>query len=115
MEATRECTLAGALEELGCRVAGVYGIDAALDRLRSEDPGLIVAWGHMTPALCRDLRRWTAAPLLVLLPQGNSTDAMEMLDAGADDCQPAGIGRLEAVMRVRILLQRSQAGAPEET
>jgi two-component system KDP operon response regulator KdpE len=54
----------------------------------------------------RDLRTWSAVPVIVLSARVNETDKIEALDAGADDylTKPFGVGELLA--RVRAILRR---------
>lgn len=55
----------------------------------------------------RQLRRWSAIPVLVLSARGDEAQKIAALDAGADDylTKPFGIGELLA--RVRALMRRS--------
>jgi two-component system KDP operon response regulator KdpE len=54
----------------------------------------------------RDLRTWSAVPVIVLSARSEETDKIEALDAGADDylTKPFGVGELLA--RVRAVLRR---------
>ena len=56
----------------------------------------------------RDLRNWSAVPILVLSARSAEQDKIEALDTGADDylTKPFGVGELRA--RVRALLRRQQ-------
>ena len=56
----------------------------------------------------RELRVWSAVPVLVLSARTDESDKIAALDAGADDylTKPFGIGELRA--RVRAMLRRSQ-------
>jgi two-component system KDP operon response regulator KdpE len=56
--------------------------------------------------LLRDLRTWSAVPVIVLSARVDETDKIEALDAGADDylTKPFGVGELLA--RVRAVLRR---------
>lgn len=57
----------------------------------------------------RDLRTWSAVPVIVLSARVEETDKIEALDAGADDylTKPFGVGELLA--RVRAVLRRKVA------
>lgn len=59
-------------------------------------------------AFIRDLRNWSAVPILVLSARLAEQDKIAALDAGADDylTKPFGVGELRA--RVRALLRRHQ-------
>ena len=59
----------------------------------------------------RDLRTWTALPIIVLSARTQETDKIDALDAGADDylIKPFGVGELLARIRV-VLRRRATAG-----
>jgi len=54
----------------------------------------------------RDIRAWTALPIIVLSARTQESDKIDALDAGADDylTKPFGVGELMA--RVRVVLRR---------
>jgi two-component system KDP operon response regulator KdpE len=66
----------------------------------------------------RDVRGWSAVPIVVLSARADEADKIAALDAGADDylTKPFGVGELLA--RVRANLRRPRAagadGAPDE-
>ncbi|HKB82948.1 MAG TPA: two-component system response regulator KdpE [Burkholderiales bacterium] len=59
----------------------------------------------------RELRTWSALPVIVLSARTDEVDKIEALDAGADDylTKPFGVGELLA--RVRAALRRRATGA----
>lgn len=59
----------------------------------------------------RDLRAWSAMPVIVLSARTGESDKIGALDAGADDylTKPFGVGELLA--RVRVALRRVASGA----
>lgn len=61
--------------------------------------------------VCRELRSWSTAPILVLSVLVREFEKIEALDNGADDyiTKPYSVGELLA--RVRALLRRTLAGA----
>jgi two-component system KDP operon response regulator KdpE len=61
----------------------------------------------------RDVRSWSAVPIVVLSARSNEGDKIAALDAGADDylTKPFGVGELLA--RVRANLRRPRAGSAE--
>ena len=63
----------------------------------------------------RDLRQWSAMPIVVLSARSDEQDKIEALDAGADDflTKPFGIGELLA--RVRVALRRHSSTQPQAT
>jgi two-component system KDP operon response regulator KdpE len=56
--------------------------------------------------VCRELRRWTTAPVLVLSAVGDEQEKVAALDAGADDYVTKPFGVDELLARVRAALRR---------
>ncbi|CAM5182674.1 Two-component system KDP operon response regulator KdpE OS=Castellaniella defragrans OX=75697 GN=HNR28_003255 PE=4 SV=1 [Castellaniella defragrans] len=61
--------------------------------------------------LIRELRSWTASPILVLSAREREEEKVEALDAGADDYLVKPFGVPELIARIGALLRRSQAMA----
>jgi two-component system KDP operon response regulator KdpE len=63
--------------------------------------------------LIRDVRGWSAVPIIVLSARSDEADKIAALDAGADDylTKPFGVGELLA--RVRANLRRPRAASAE--
>ena len=61
----------------------------------------------------RDVRSWSAVPIVVLSARTDEADKITALDAGADDylTKPFGVGELLA--RVRANLRRPRAASPD--
>jgi two-component system, OmpR family, KDP operon response regulator KdpE len=57
--------------------------------------------------VCRELRSWSSAPILVLSVVGDETEKVAALDAGADDYVQKPFGIDELLARLRALLRRS--------
>ena len=57
--------------------------------------------------MCRELRQWSEAPIIVISAVGDEDEKIAALDAGADDyvTKPFAIGELLA--RLRAALRRS--------
>ncbi len=62
--------------------------------------------------VCRELRTWLEAPVIVLSAVGEERDKVEALDAGADDYVTKPFGIDELLARLRAALRR--AAAPGE-
>jgi two-component system KDP operon response regulator KdpE len=60
--------------------------------------------------VCRELRAWSAAPILVLSAVGDEDEKVAALDAGADDYVTKPFGTDELLARLRAALRRT---APE--
>lgn len=89
------------------------GIDAAA----TEQPAMVVLdLGLPDRAgleVCREIRRWSDAPILVLSARHQDTEKAALLDAGADDYVTKPFSTVELVARVRVQLRRARsASAP---
>ena len=110
------------LEELGATVYEAATGRDALDLAAARGPDLVVLDLGLPDmdgiAVCRELRTWSPAPVLVLSARHSEQEKIRLLDAGADDylTKPFGPGELAA--RVRAQLRRANmraAGASELT
>jgi two-component system KDP operon response regulator KdpE len=61
--------------------------------------------------VCRELRSWTQAPILILSVVGDEREKVEALDAGADDYVTKPFGVDELLARLRAALRRTAAPA----
>jgi two-component system KDP operon response regulator KdpE len=59
--------------------------------------------------VCRELRRWSSMPILVLSAVGDEQEKVAALDAGADDYVTKPFGMDELLARLRAALRRSSA------
>jgi two-component system KDP operon response regulator KdpE len=63
--------------------------------------------------VCRELRTWSAAPVIVLSAVGEERQKIAALDAGADDYVTKPVGIDELLARLRAVLRRTApAGEP---
>lgn len=105
--------------EVGVRVVeaatAVEGIDAAA----AELPALVVLDLGLPdrPGLdvCREIRRWSMSPILVLSARHQDTEKVALLDAGADDYLTKPFSTVEFVARVRAQLRRARAVSATST
>jgi two-component system KDP operon response regulator KdpE len=64
-------------------------------------------------AVCRELRRWSTAPVIVLSVVGDQQEKVAALDAGADDYVTKPFGMEELLARLRAALRRAtNSGEP---
>jgi len=59
--------------------------------------------------VCRELRSWMTAPILILSVRANEADKIEALDEGADDYLTKPFSAGELLARIRALLRRAAA------
>lgn len=94
----------------GFQVSVAYDGHEALQQARSCGPDLIIL-DLMLPyvdglEVCRQLRRETAVPILVLTAKDSEHDRILGLDLGADDYVTKPFSPRELVARVRAILRR---------
>ena len=83
------------------------GVDAAA----AERPDLVVLDLGLPDAsgvqVCREIRKWSSAPILVLSARHSDREKVTLLDAGADDYITKPFSTPELVARVRAQLRRA--------
>ncbi|WP_436857085.1 two-component system response regulator KdpE [Citrobacter tructae] len=107
--------LRAALEGDGLRVHEADTLQRGLLEAATRKPDLIILDLGLPDGdgldFIRDLRQWSAVPVIVLSARSEESDKIAALDAGADDylSKPFGIGELQA--RLRVALRRHSATA----
>jgi two-component system, OmpR family, KDP operon response regulator KdpE len=97
---------------------GVAGrvVDAAtgregIDLAAAERPVLIILDLGLPDisgaAVCREIRAWCSAPIIVLSARHSDTEKVAMLDAGADDYVTKPFSTVELQARVRAQIRRA--------
>ncbi len=84
-----------------------------LEKLRKEDPDLVIL-DVMLPdqdgfEVCRNIRKTSAVPVIMLTARGEVTDRIVGLEIGADDYLPKPFEPRELVARIQNVLRRSGA------
>ena len=106
-----------ALEADGYRVFEAEAVKRGIIEAGTRKPDLIVLDLGLPDGdgieLVRDVRGWSAVPIIVLSARVDETDKVAALDAGADDylVKPFGVGELLA--RVRVALRRRARGGDD--
>jgi two-component system, OmpR family, KDP operon response regulator KdpE len=106
-----------ALETVGWQVFEAETIRQGLVESGTRNPDLVILDLGLPDGdgvdFIRDLRTWSATPIVVLSARIHESDKIKALDAGADDylTKPFGVGELLA--RVRAVLRRNVRGGAE--
>jgi len=103
------------LERDGYRVIAAYDGRSALDSARSNSPDLIIL-DLMLPEIsgwdvCRELRRESEVPIIMLTARDDTTDKIIGLELGADDYVTKPFDPKEIISRVRAVLRRGKGNA----
>ncbi len=99
------------LEREGYQVVEAYDGRLALEAFKRESPNLIIL-DVMLPGLdglevCREIRRSSEVPIIMLTARDEDTDKLVGLELGADDYITKPFSPRELVARVRAVLRRS--------
>ena len=93
--------------------------ESALDLFRDFRPDLVITDLSMPEMsgidLCREIRKTSAVPIIVLSVRGEEQTKVEALDAGADDYITKPFGMNELLARVRAALRRGVETKPTES
>jgi two-component system, OmpR family, KDP operon response regulator KdpE len=93
--------------------------ETALDTFKDFHPDLVITDLQMPEingiVLCREIRKLSAVPIIVLSVKGEEKTKVEALDAGADDYITKPFGMDELLARVRAALRRAPGEKKEET
>ncbi len=106
-----------ALEAEGWQVHEADTLRAGLSQAGTRKPDVLILDLGLPDGdgldLLRDVRGWSAVPIIVLSARSDELDKIAALDAGADDylTKPFGVGELLA--RVRANLRRPRAAGGE--
>ena len=104
-----------ALEADHARVLEAASGREGLDLAAAERPELIVldlGLPDMPGAdVCRDIRGWSAAPIVVLSARHSDTEKAALLDLGADDYVTKPFSTIELQARIRSHLRRAALSA----
>lgn len=106
-------SLSGYFESEGMEVVYAASGEDALERLREEKPNLIIL-DIMLPGMsgmdvCREIRKTSEVPIIMLSAKGDELDRILGLELGADDYVTKPFSPREVVVRAKKLLKRSLA------
>jgi DNA-binding response OmpR family regulator len=111
-EAALRDTIGYNLRRAGHEVLAVSDGEAALSAARESDPELVVL-DIMLPTIdgfevCRNIRRTSAVPILILTARDEEIDRVVGLEIGADDYLTKPFSMRELLARVKALLRRRE-------
>lgn len=102
-----------AFDEMGHEVAEAATAAEGIDLVASKRPALVILDLGLPDRdgleVCRDLRTFTAVPIIVLSARHSDREKEALLDAGADDYVTKPFSTLELKARVRAQLRRAAA------
>jgi len=109
--------VARALEREGCTVFEAGSVERGLIEAASRRPDLMILDLGLPDGdgvdLLRQLRGWSAIPVIILSARTDETDKIEALDAGADDSLIKPFSTGELLARIRAHLRRGSGPAQE--
>ena len=102
------------LSREGWHVLSARDGDEAL-KIAEKDPPDLVLLDMMLPDMdgfevCRQLRRWSQVPIIVLSSRIDTADKVKCLNLGADDYITMPFGSEELIARIRAVLRRNHVG-----
>ncbi len=92
--------------------------DAGLDAVGSEGPNLVVLEADLPDLdgfrVCREIRRFSDVPIIMLTERDKEADIVRGLDVGADDYIVKPLDSIVFVARVKAVLRRADLTTPFE-
>jgi two-component system, OmpR family, response regulator RegX3 len=109
--------LAAALEREGFAAEVAGTVAEALEAAERLQPDLVLL-DVMLPDgsgfdVCRELRRRSKVPIIMLTARGEEADRVIGLELGADDYVVKPFSAREVIARIRAVLRRAETGPPE--
>jgi two-component system KDP operon response regulator KdpE len=106
------------LEAEGYRVFEAENLQRGLIEAGTRKPDLVILDLGLPDGdgkdFIRDVRAWSAMPIVVLSARSEEHDKVEALDAGADDYLTKPFGVAELMARVRAAMRRRARGGGEQ-
>lgn len=111
-------TLGVYLDNEGFRHSSAFDGNQALQMAQTESPDLILL-DVMMPGMtgtdvCREIRKTSAVPIIMLTAKGEEIDRVLGLEFGADDYLVKPFSARELIARIKAVLRRSNAAPVQE-
>jgi len=107
------------LRKEGFQTATAGDAEQCLDSVRTFQPDLIILDVMLPSAsgfdICRELRRHSDVPIIMLTARADETDRVVGLEIGADDYIVKPFSMRELVARVKTILRRTGSSAETQT
>jgi two-component system KDP operon response regulator KdpE len=108
--------LTASLKARGYRVVATSTGQEGLDRSATEDPAVVILDLGLPDLdgieVCRRMREWSRAPILVVTADGAEDRKIRALDEGADDYVTKPFSMPELLARLRVAIRHSRALGP---
>ena len=106
-------------EQAGFDVLSAYDGPTGLEMALAEDPDLVIL-DLMLPGMdgldvCREIRRGSEVPIIMLTARVEEADTLNGLELGADDYITKPFSPRELVARARAVLRRVRAASPSRS
>jgi len=107
------------LEKAHYQVITAHDGEAALELARESKPDLVLL-DLMLPKVdgldvCRELRKTSQVPIIMVTARGEETDRVIGLELGADDYLTKPFSMRELLARIKAVLRRNQSGEGDES
>lgn len=106
-------------KRFGINLVCALDADEGFRKLHREDPDLVLL-DVMLPGkdgfeICREIRKGSSIPIIMLTARGDVIDRVSGLELGADDYIGKPFEPRELVARVQATLRRSESSGPSQT
>jgi len=107
------------LKDFGFHIAAALNGADGLKKVKSSQPDLVVL-DLMMPGLdglevCREIRKDSTVPIIMLTARGEESDVVAGLEVGADDYLTKPFSLRELAARIKAALRRTRAAQTDET
>jgi two-component system KDP operon response regulator KdpE len=107
-----------ALDSEGTRVIEAASGREGMDMAAAERPHLVILDLGLPDVdgveVCREIRKWSASPIIVLSARHSDSEKVKLLDSGADDYVTKPFSTSELKARVRVHLRRASESGVDD-